>query len=110
MRSTLKAALLAALPIEIVNFWVVGYPADTHSVSAASHYAPVALQWYLLHLPGIIASDRILLLREHAVVCSFVLLIVGYVDTVILIFAILWAVRLALNTLHRLSSPMKHAH
>jgi hypothetical protein len=110
MRSTLKAALLAALPIEIVNFWVVGYPADTHTVSAASHYASVALQWYLVHLPGIIASDRILLLREHSVVCSFVLLVVGYVDTTIVLIAILWAARLALNTLRKLSSPMKHAH
>lgn len=101
--STIKNALLAALLIEIVNFWVIGYPADTHHVSAASHHASVAIQWYLLHLPAIIAIDRFLLLREHGAICSIVLLIVGYVDTILLI-AILLAARFSLNVL-RSHSP-----
>ena len=107
---TLKAALIAALPIEIVNFWVVGYPAGANGLTSASQSAAVALQWYLLHLPGVIASDRIAPLRENAFACSFVLFIVGYIDTVILLALIIWAARLALRTLRKLSSPMKHAH
>ncbi len=110
MHSTLKAALIAALPIEIINFWVVGYPAGSNGLTPASQSAGVALQWYLLHLPGVIASDRIAPLREHAFACSLVLFIVGYIDTVILLVAIIWSMRLARRTLRKLSSPLKHAH
>ena len=109
-RSIIKAALIAALPIEILNFWVVGYPAGSNGLSGASQSAAVALQWYLLHLPGIIASDRSPFVRAHSVACSLVLFFAGYIDTVILLAAILWASRLALHTLRKLSSPMKHAH
>jgi hypothetical protein len=110
MRSNLNAALLAALPIEVVNFWVVGYPAGANGLSSASQSAAVALQWYLLHLPGVIASDRSPFLRAHSATCSLVLFAAGYIDTVILLAAILWASRLALHTLPKLSSPLKHTH
>lgn len=106
----MKAALLAAIPIEIVNFWVIGYPAGTNGLTSASQNAGVALQWYLLHLPGVIASDRSIFLRTHPAVCSLILFAAGYIDTVILLVAIIWAARLALRTLSKLSSPMKHAH
>ncbi len=110
MRSALKVALLAALPIEIVNFWVVGYPAGANGLTSASQSAAVALQWYLLHLPGVIACDRIAFLRENSFACSFMLFVTGYVDTVLLLVAIIWSVRLARRTLRKLSSPLKHAH
>lgn len=108
-RSILKTALFAALPIEIVNFWVIGYPAGANGLTSASQNAAVALQWYLLHLPGIIASDRSTLLRTHPAACSLVLIIAGFIDTVILLVFIIWAARLALRTLSKLSSPMKPA-
>ena len=110
LHSNLKTALLAALPLEIVNFWIIGYPSGANSLSSASQSAALALQWYLLHLPGIIATDRSVFLRAHPVASSLVLLAAGYLDTVILLAAILWAARLALHTLRKLSSPMKHAH
>lgn len=110
MRPTLKAALLAALPIEIVNFWVVGYPAGANSLTSANQTAGIALQWYVLHLPGVIASDRIPFLREHALTCSIMLWITGFLDTAILLAALISVTRLALHTLHKVSSPMKHAH
>jgi hypothetical protein len=109
-RSNLKAALLAAIPLEIVNFWVVGYPAGTSGLSSSSQSAALALQWYVLHLPGIIASDRSIFLRAHPISCSLLLLLAGYIDTVIVLYAIFWAARLALRSLGKLSSPMKHAH
>ena len=110
MRSNFKAALLVALPIEIVNFWVIGYPAGSSGLSPTSQSAAIALQWYLFHLPGIIASDRSVFLRAHPVSCSLVFLATGYTDTVILLAGILWAARLALRSLHKISSPMTHAH
>jgi len=110
MRSTLKTALVAAIPIEIVNFWLVGYPAGSAGLSFASHSAALALQWYVLHLPGVIASDRSPYLRSHPATCSLVFFAAGYIDTAVLIAALLWAVRLALRSLRKLSSPLKHAH
>jgi hypothetical protein len=109
MRSTLKAALLAALPLEIVNLWVIGYPTAGGSLTTASQNAGIALEWDLLHLPGLIAIDRILFLREHLQICSVVFLFAGYIDTAILLAAIIGALRLVLRTLRRLSSPMKTA-
>jgi hypothetical protein len=109
-RSNLKAALLAAIPLEILNFWVVGYPAGASGLSSSSQSAALALQWYVFHLPGIIASDRSIFLRAHPFPCSLLLLLVGYIDTAILLCAVFWAARLALHTLRKLSSPLKHAH
>jgi hypothetical protein len=105
-----KAALLAALPIEMVNFWIIGYPAGANGLTSASQNAAVALQWYLLHLPAVIAGDRSIFLRAHPATCSLVLFAAGYIDTAILLAAIIWVARLALRTLGKLSSPMKHAH
>ena len=110
MRSNFKAALLAAIPFEVVNFWLVGYPAGTSGLSSSSQSAGLALQWYVFHLPGIIASDRSIFLRAHPVVCSLLLMLTGYIDTVLLLWAIIGATRLTLHTLRRLSFPMKHAH
>ncbi len=109
-RSILKIAALAALSIEIINFWVVGYPTAEHSLTTINQNAAVALQWDVLHLPGLIAIDRIQLLREHAHACSIVFFISGYIDTAILLAALIFALRLVLDTLSKLSSPMKHAH
>lgn len=110
MLSTPKLALIAAIPIEVINFFVVGYPADPRSVSTASQYPAVALQWYLFHLPGIIASDRSVFLRQHGRLDSLVLFIAGLVCTAIFLALILWLFRLATNALRKLSSPMRHAH
>jgi hypothetical protein len=104
-RPILKTALLAAMPIEIVNFWVVGYPAGSDGLSSSSRSAALALEWDLLHLPGIVASNYIPFLRAHAVACSVMFWCVGYIDTAILFAAILWIARLALRRLRKLSSP-----
>lgn len=110
MLSSLKLALISAIPIEILNFWVVGYPANPSSVSSASQHPAIALQWYLLHLAGIIASDRSLFLREHPRLDSLVLLLAGYVGTAIFLALAIWVVQLALMALQKLSSPVRHAH
>lgn len=105
-----KLALIAAIPLELINFFVVGYPANPGSVSTASRYPAVALQWYVFHLPGIIASDRSIYLREHSRLDSVVLFIAGFICTAIFLAIVLWLFKLAITTLRKLSSPLKHAH
>jgi hypothetical protein len=110
MRFILRLAMFFALPTEVVNFWIIGYPAKEHTMSAFSHNAGVALQWYLLHLPALVFSDHSAYLRMHPVPDSLVFLIIGYIDTFLLFLAIIAMVRLAVRALHRLSSPLRHAH
>jgi hypothetical protein len=105
----MKLSLLIALPLEAINFWVIGYPADTHPISRAAQNAAVALQWYALHLPGIIAGDRSIYLREHHPIHAVVLFFAGLIDTALLLLAIFWLTRLARRTLRRLSSPLRQA-
>ncbi len=105
----LRLALLAALPLEAINFWVIGYPASTPPVSRLSQDPAVALQWYLLHLGGIIAADRSHYLRQHATLVSIVLFIAGYIGSAIVLLAVLWFAGLARRTFRRLSSPLKQA-
>jgi len=103
----LRLAFLLSLPLEAVNFWVIGYPAGSHALSRATQYAAVALQWYVLHLPGIIAGDRSIYLREHHPILAVVLFIAGFIDTALLLLFLFWLSRLARRTLRKLSSPMK---
>jgi len=110
MLSSPKLALVAAIPVEIINFFVVGYPANPHPLSTASQYPAVALQWYVFHLPGIIASDRILFLRVHARLDALVLFLAGFIGTTIFLALVLWLVHLAIVALRKLSSPLRHAH
>ena len=100
-------AFLVSLPLEAINYWVIGYPADTHSVSRAAQYAAVALQWYLLHLPGIIAGDRSIYLREHHPFHAVVLFVAGFIDFALFLLLFFWLARLARRTLRKLSSPQK---
>jgi hypothetical protein len=104
-RSTTKLSLLWALPLEAINFWIVGYPAAPHPLTRASQNAAVALQWYVIHLPGIIAIDHSPYLRLHAALNSVVLFISGYVGTLILLIPILSLASLVRRTLRKLSSP-----
>lgn len=110
MASTFKIALLAALPIEIVNFLVVGYPTAEHSITTINQSAAVALQWDLLHLPALIAIDRIQLLREHADACSIIFFIAGYIDTALLLAAVLAFARLSRRLIKSMSLRIGNSH
>ena len=90
-----------------INYWVIGYPADTHAISRAAQYPAVALQWYLLHLPGIIAGDRSIYLREHHPFHAVVLFVAGFIDFALFLLLFFWLARLARRTLRNLSSPQK---
>jgi hypothetical protein len=103
-RPILKTALLAALPVEIFNFWVVGHPGGSDGWSSSSQSSALAVEWYLLHAPAVIASNVSTLLRAHTTTCYAMFWIVGYVDTALLFAAILGLARLALRRLRKLSS------
>ena len=103
-RPILRSALLAALPVEIFNFWVVGHPGGSDGWSSSSQSSALAVEWYLLHAPGVIASNASTLLRSHSTTCSAMFWIVGYIDTALLFAAILWLARLALRRLRKLFS------
>ncbi len=103
----LRLALLTSLPLEVINFWVVGYPAGLHTISRAAEIPAIALQWYLAHLPGILICDHSVYVREHHPVYSAVLFITGFIDTAFLLLFIFWLSGLARRTFRKLSSPRK---
>ena len=105
----LKVALIAAIPLEAVNFWVVGYPAATHPVFRFAQNPAIALQWYVLHLPGIIAVDRSFYLRRHAPFDSIVLFIAGYLGTVLLLLLVFWIARLISSLVRKTQAPVSRA-
>lgn len=105
----LRLALLISLPLEVINFWIIGYPAGHHLISRVSEIPAVALQWYLAHIPGIIIGDRSVYIREHHAIYSAVLFTAGFIDTALLLLFLFWFAGLARRTLRKLSSPMKQA-
>lgn len=105
--SRLRLSLVLALPLEIINYWVVGYPAGGHGLAGATQSAAVALLWYVFHLPGVIAGDRIIYLREHHPILAIVLFIAGFIDTALFLLALFWIARLARRTFLKLSSLQK---
>ena len=107
LHSRFRLSLALALPLEIINFWVIGYPAGPHPISEAAHNPAVALQWYILHLPGIIIGDRIVYIREHHQIESVLFFAIGLFDTALLLLLISWITRLARRAFRKLSSPQK---
>lgn len=103
----LRLALLISLPLEAINFWVIGYPAGHHPISRVAEIPAVALQWYLAHIPGIIVGDRVIYVREHQSIYSVVLFIAGFIDTALLLLFIFWLAGVARRTIRKLSSPQK---
>ncbi len=101
----LRRALLISLPLEVINFWVIGYPAGPHPLSRLAEIPAFALQWYLIHLPGIIIGDRIIYIREHHAIESAVFFFAGFIDTALLLLLLFWLAGLARRTLRKLSSP-----
>ena len=100
--STARLALLAAIPVEAANYWLVGYPADT---SFAGQSVILAVQWYVIHLPGVIALDRSHFLQHAHVIGSIVMLLCGWFDTALLITGLIYVWRLAGRVARKLSSP-----
>lgn len=109
MRSVFRTACVIAVPVEAINFWIIGYPAGSHSLAAALQSNFLALQWYVLHLPGIIVVDHSRYARLHDWASSLILLLFGFIDTALLFAFALWIARRTRRLNLRLSSPQKVA-
>jgi len=86
-RSPLLIALIVALPLEIANFSLAGFPIDTGLEPDTSWYEKViAYQNLYLHIPGWLLISR---MQDSQIqkVGNPILFVSGYLDTAILIFA-----------------------
>jgi hypothetical protein len=101
--SPTRLALLAALPIELANYFIVGYPAGTHLALPNCWFVKVAAQWYLIHLAGVFALNRFDFLRDHAFMGSVVLFLSGYLATALLLAMAFWPVQIATRFFKKLA-------
>jgi len=100
--STAKRALVAAFPVELVNYFVVRYPAGNHLPVREDWFQAVAAQWYTFHLPGVFALNAFSVLRNVRFLTHAVLFLSGWIDTAILLFLILLLVELTLGIVREL--------
>jgi hypothetical protein len=101
MKKTAGLALLLALPIELVNFYVIGFPLDIGYPDDAPWYIKLlGLEWVLLHYIGLFLMDpfeKLTGCHDGNVVAgcvrvdTAVLLAGGYLATVLVVFALIYA-------------------
>jgi hypothetical protein len=85
-RSPLTVALIAALPIEVANFYLVSFPIDTGlEPNTAWDIKVIAYQWLYIHLPGFLLIRGMQDSEIHKV-GNLILFVGGYLDTAVLIF------------------------
>jgi hypothetical protein len=84
LRATTKWALVAALPVELLNYFAVGSPADKHH-ALEGWFAVIAAQWYLIHLPGTFILNAAEFLRTRQSLGSLVLFLSGWIVTALLL-------------------------
>jgi hypothetical protein len=86
MKKRIIIALVAALPTELVNFFVSPFPIDVGLPPDAGPFAQfMGTQWLILHYPGLLFSSRIDHF-EHSGLMISTLLVSGYIDSALLIF------------------------
>ena len=96
--ATTKSALVAALPFELLNFFVVGHPAGKHH-ALEGWFAAVAAQWYVVHAPGIFVLNSIEFLRHRQNLGELVLFLSGWSVTALLVAIFIWPALMVVRTL-----------
>ena len=92
-KSPIVIALLAAIPVEAVNFWFAMFPIDVGLPPDAKWYTKaLGFQWLFLHWPGLWLSSGMDNTRFERLE-PFLWAASGYVDTVLLILAGIFAFR-----------------
>jgi hypothetical protein len=92
MRLRILIALLVAIPIEALNFWVFMPPLDVDTTPGPHWYnTAIAFEWIILHLPALRVSGWLedMGLRGNLLVTLFA---GGYLTTALLILAVLTSV------------------
>jgi hypothetical protein len=97
------AALLAALAVETINFWVLAPPIDVGYPPGTPWYINlIGFQWVILHLPGLRSLDwleRVFGCQQRNIVMGcrrvdiLVLFVSGYLDTALLLIAVVLGFR-----------------
>jgi hypothetical protein len=86
LKKAILTALGAALPVELVNFFVFMYPLDVGIPDDAPLYAKLlGIQWVVLHFPAFWLTSR--LDPSGKVFPPFFWFFAGYADTALLILA-----------------------
>jgi hypothetical protein len=97
IRLALIFALLVAIPVDALNFWVFPYPIDVGLPDDATLLEKlIGAQWVILHWPGLYLSDWFDSTSSPTWRTDFVLFVSGYFDTVLLIiafFGVFWWLR-----------------
>ena len=110
-RSTATLALAAALLLELVNYFVIGYPAaGAHFAMSKGWFLAVAGQWYLLHLPGIFILNEFQFLRTYRILGAIVLFLCGWLDTALVLAACIWPAQMILRVCKRSIRPLRSEH
>jgi len=110
-RSTATLALAAALLLELVNYFVIGYPAaGTHFAMSKGWFLAVAGQWYLLHLPGIFILNEFQFLRTYRILGSIVLFLTGWFDAALVLAACIWPFQIILRACRKSIRPLRTEH
>jgi len=99
LASTAKRALVAALPLELVNYFVVGYPASSHLPVREELFQAVAAQWYMFHLPGVLTLNELGVLRNSRFLGHAVLFLSGWIDSAVLLVLIMLLVQVTLGVI-----------
>lgn len=103
MKSPVKIALLAASVIEAVNFFLLAPPIDVGYPPGTPWYINlIGLQWVILHWPsGLFLNrfERVFGCQQFNIVMGcrwvdiFVFFVIGYLDTALLLIAIILGLR-----------------
>ncbi|MGD0479480.1 MAG: hypothetical protein ABSA42_04880 [Terracidiphilus sp.] len=92
MKKSVLVALLVALPVEVLNARPT-FPIDIGLPDNASWLQQfLAAEWFILHLPGLRLTDFDPYFHYWSLDIAAVVLS-GYLDTALLIFAAVWAYR-----------------
>jgi hypothetical protein len=114
MKLKIGIALLAALPIELVNFFLLAFPIDVGYPPNTPWYIQlIGSQWVALHLLGlfslswfekIFGCHQLNIIMGCKRVDTVVLFAGGYLTTVLLIFAVMYSFQQLLRLRRKLST------
>ena len=85
MKSALLWGFVAAIPLELANFWLAMPPIDVGFAANTRWYEYIlAVEWVILHLPGLLLSGWFEQ-RGFGRYDAFLLFASGYLDTALMI-------------------------
>jgi hypothetical protein len=104
VKSPIKFALIAAIPLEALNFWLVSFPLDVgFPPDTPWHVKLIPYQWLVLHWPGVWLLEP-LIGTKFEKLAEVIFVGIGYFDTVLLILVGILGVRLVRRVMQKYSA------